>query len=675
MQFKSIIQDRWVRLSIKKYELILGSITCVLAGALISMVYLHGKDARSFRMWQSWYSPAVGIACGYGYTNLPSMPGDNLEQFLNAKVDTFNCSNVLSPDKYPPVAGRSDCKYLIGLVGILWHFTGPSWHSVKLVIGFLYGLMALATFLLARTIIGTSLSVAVTLVYVSDPGTMELMMRLRDLGKAPFILLVCAALLWVVGNYSRKWLGMVALTGLVIGVGYGFRPDILILIPLGVIFILILVPREVIWYKRLVANIVLISVFVIGVMPIILSSATTSKSALSHAVILGLSPLSDYNLGVQPGNYSWGINQADNAVVEAVNAYSALTSPNLKHITFMSPAYERAGLAYLLGVLRTFPGDMALRVEASAVSLTNDTVMDVFRLKNTRAPEGLFLIGLVFFTISGCFCIGHKNPRKGIAFGLMFVYLIAIMALQFEHRHHFYMEVFVLMSFAAIVEFLVVTRLRPSPRSLMIITGGSVLFLSGAAVIVNALQQTQSIWVEPRLEKFISSPRQTLSPVFQKDVVTVVTFPQLRSDESGSTDVTIDPETPLPAYPLVMTIDRSRCGSTYRYFRVDYGALKFLDYTFWIQSYPRNQFGIWSEQYMLPNIGALGDEIQVTVPLYRDGAALQAIELSPAMANCVVRWDRLYSKDAVFDLMNWIVDHSVHVVPYSIELDKPRPAN
>lgn len=670
------IASKWfVRLELLNKRLsgaIVSSIFCFLAGILIASVYLHGKDARTFVMWQRWYSPAVGLACGYGYTNLPSIPGSQLENFLDAKVDTFDCSKVLSPSKYPPVVSGSDCKYLIGLVGLLWHVVGPSWHSVKFVIGFIYGLMALAAFLLARTIINTWLSLAVTLLYVSDPGTMELMTRLRDLGKAPFILLACAALLWLIGTHSRKWLGIAFLSGALIGIGYGFRPDIVMLLPLGILFIVVLVPKQIRWYKRVFASVVFISAFSASVIPISLSSSTTNKSALAHAVILGLSHLSDYDIGVHPGSYSWGINHADNAVVETVNAFSALAFPHLRHIVFMAPEYEKAGLSYLFQILRVFPGDMAIRVEASAVGLINETIMNVFRLSNSHAPTGLFLIGLVFLATAGFFCVGFSNLRKGIGLGVMFAYLTAIMALQFEHRHHFYMAVFVLISLAALIQFFLVSRFYRQPKSLFIIAGGSGLLMIGMVIIINALQQTQSLWVEPRLAQFISAPRNLLTPIIQHNGMTVATFPQLDGN-MPSGEISLDPKSPLPAYPLVMTVDRSRCGSTFRYFRVDYNTLDFLDYTFWLQPYPRDQFGIWSEQYVLPNISALGDVIQITVPLYRDGAALRAIELSPGMASCVIKWERLYSKDPLFDLMNWVVDKAGHLIPYRIELDKPRP--
>lgn len=650
---------------------LLGVVLCLLTGATISAIYLHGKDVRTFRMWQSWYSPAVGMACGYGYTFLPSYPGDQLEQFLAAKAQTFDCSKALSPDKYPPVAGGSECQYLIGLVGELWQITGPDWNAVKLVIGLIYALMAVAAFLLARTVLNSTFAAGVTLIFVASPATMEMMTRLRDLGKAPFILGACAVLLWLIGSYSRRWLGIVILLGVVVGIGYGFRPDILMLLPIGVLLIATLMPREIVWYERIAAIAVMIGVFIICASPLLFFTYHARPSALSHAVVLGLSPFSNYNLGVQPGNYSWGINQADRSVLEALNAYAALKYPDMKQMLYMHSAYEKAGESYLLSMLKEFPADMALRVEASAVSLTSDSVSHALWLGESHAARGVWLVALLFVVVAGIFCVGYRNRRTALGFGLLFAYLVAIMALQFEHRHHFYMELFVLMALAALLDFAVTARFRPAPRSLAIILGGSALLLVSVVVFQKGLQSAQTLWITPRLRAFVDSPRESLTAVTARKGMTNVTFPQLAG--TGDKVLPLYPETPQPAYPLVMTIDQSRCGSSWRYFRVDYGTLDFLGYTFWIQPYPRSKFGVWSEEFILPNISALGHEIEVTVPLYRDGAALREIQLSPGLANCVIKWQRLHSNDALFDLMNWVVDKPEHLIPFRLEFDKPRP--
>ncbi|HEV7164522.1 MAG TPA: hypothetical protein VGO35_03930 [Gammaproteobacteria bacterium] len=662
----------WKRLNGGSLGLFLGLILCASAGGLIATNYLQGKDVRTFSMLQELYSPAVGIACGYGYTNLPRIPGDSLEQFLYSKADTFDCTNALSPDKYPVVNGDvSGCRYLIAIVGELWRVTGPSWHSVKFVIGVLYILMAVAAFLLARTVIGSFFSTGIVLLFVSAPANIELMSRLRDLGKAPFILLACAALLWGLGFSSRRRLGLAALTGLIIGIGYGFRPDILALLPLSVLLIFFLAPREILWYKRLAAAAVLPFAFFLSAYPALFSTNPVGTNTMPHVVILGLSHLSDYDLGVQPGNYSWGINHEDNSVADAMNAYAALKFPQLKQVRYTYPEYGDVGRSYLWEMLRTFPADMALRAESSAVSLSDESVIDVFRLKDSEAVKGIWLLGLVWLSIAGIFCIGYKNPLRALGFGLIFAYLTCIIALQFEERHYFYMEVFVLTSLAAVLNFLVDSRFRPSPKAILIALGGSAILIASVLVIEMGFQYAQSLWVGPRLNAFISSPRKPLIPVIQHKVMTYVAFPQLHGE--GTDNLPLYPESPLPSYPLVMTIDQSRCGSTWRYFTVDYGVLKHLDYTFWIQPYPDSEFGIWSEQHVLPNIAQLGDKIQITVPLYRDGTALREIQLSPGMAGCVVKWERLYSNDALFDLMNWVIDKPEHLIPFRIELSKPRP--
>lgn len=480
--------------------ILFGAVVCITAGLFIAADYLKGKDVRTFVMWQQFYSPAVAIACGYGYVNLPSFPDDSLVRFLEAKTDTFDCANALSPEKYPTIQGDiSGCRYLIALAGLLWRVVGPSWHSVKFVIAMLYALMGVATFFLARTVIGTGLSIGVSVLYVSAPANIELMSRLRDLGKAPFILLACATLIMTVDSSSRRRVGLATVTGLLIGVGYGFRPDILALLPLSIFLLLVIAPRKLSWSRRLTASLVLPIGFLLGAAPALTSNNPVGTNLMPHVVILGLSHLSDYNLGVQPGNYSWGIKHDDKAVVEMLNAYSALKSPKVKQVRYGYPEYGRAGRSYLLEMLRTFPADMMLRVEAVSLSLLNESVTDDFRLNKSQTMQGVWLIGLVWLAVAGIILIAFHYPHRALGFGLIFAYLTAVVSLQYEDRHYFYMEVFSLISLFAVLNFFVISRFRPSGKSIAIAFGASATVLVIVQVFEVGLQHMQSLCVGPRL--------------------------------------------------------------------------------------------------------------------------------------------------------------------------------
>src|SRR4029450_13222396 len=101
-----------------------------------------------------------------------------------------------------------------------------------------YGILRLT---LTRSLALCALAVSVT----ATPNLM-LVPQLRDYAKGPFLLaamlILGAAVRW--GSGLRRTLALAALCGAVVGIGLGFRNDLLLAIPPSLLTLAVLVPRS-----------------------------------------------------------------------------------------------------------------------------------------------------------------------------------------------------------------------------------------------------------------------------------------------------------------------------------------------------------------------------------------------------------------------------------------------
>jgi hypothetical protein len=128
--------------------------------------------------------------------------------------------------------------YLALVVSWIWRAFGISYESLLLLIAPLHAAYASAHFALARLFFPRALAIVSGIIGVISPIAISMMFLAGDYVKGPFIL--WAAVLLVIALRSTRakaFLGWAALAGGIVGLGLGFRPDILIFIPIGVILL------------------------------------------------------------------------------------------------------------------------------------------------------------------------------------------------------------------------------------------------------------------------------------------------------------------------------------------------------------------------------------------------------------------------------------------------------
>jgi hypothetical protein len=413
------------------------------------------------RFYQGEFGPAVLAACGHGYRNpdLSSLP--NLKAFLDVQRDRFDCAELgagvqtraLSPMQ---VAFR----YQEMTIATTWRMTGVSWRGLAPLYGALFGLATLAAYGLFRT----SLSrVTATLGAIALSGsTIQLIYlpHFRDYSKAPFLLGAGLALAWLV-KYPLSGRALVAAGaayGLLLGVGVGFRNDLLIAVPPFVAVVLFFTPGRVRDALPAKAGAIAACVFAIWVamLPMRAIYAPGGGNSMQHVVALGLGDTFNADLGVTNDDlYSWGHAFTDEYAHAQISAHATRMWNAPAALALYGPEYDRSASQLLTTIVTNFPGDMLARVYASVLRTFevpyNKTsrnpptlVQDPEILRGYTVRERVLRsLGAIWpwavVVVLGALTV--TNLRLALCVALIAFYFAAYPVLQFNERHLFHLEV------------------------------------------------------------------------------------------------------------------------------------------------------------------------------------------------------------------------------------------
>lgn len=407
------------------------------------------------RYYQENFAPAVMMACGYGFT----MPGPvtapkSLGPFLLLERDDFNCADFPSNTVVEPVTWNGTWYYLYGTTAAVWRVTGLSWRALDWLAAVFVGVSWAALYGLFRLVASRGLSVIAAMLLTLLPVNLVQMSALRDFSKVPFVL-VCVWLLARLVIRPMPWsatIAMAAAFGAVVGFGYGFRTDLMIMVPFGLAVIALLLPgawRQ-FWARNLTAMVAALAVFLVVASPPLRGLRT--GGCQFHYSLLGLtSPMTD-GLGVRPALYSFGDNFLDTFVDLKVGDQATrtmgLTVPNL-----CDPNYDLASGELFFSYARTFPADLITRAYGAVLivlrsgmqipdlygPLTDIPVLVHLLEWVKRQPDVMGLLGPIF--TFGAVCLAWVSaPRLGIALTAFVLFLAGYPAIEFESRHWFHLR-------------------------------------------------------------------------------------------------------------------------------------------------------------------------------------------------------------------------------------------
>jgi hypothetical protein len=477
--------------------------------------------------YQSEFGPAVMLACGRGLQNPDVRNVPALDAFLSQRTMTIDCAELPTDIRTAALDPfQRTCRYLELTVALAWKVTGVSWPRLAVLPGVLFGAVAALTYGMFR--LGLSRALALLGMVPTLMSTPNLMLapHLRDYAKGPFLLAVMLIMgvLVVCPATRRRVITQSVLGGLVVGIGLGFRTDLMIAVLPFVCALAFLGPRLTLRF-RAAAIAAFLAAFALAAFPLL--GDYSHGNNIGPVALLGLTEPFDQPLGIQPSIYSYGSQYNDSLVFSTVNSYAVRVENRHEGVDLASAEHAGASMAYLGAIVRRFPADFVARTLAAirAVpryfldsSLTpppwirSDVVRVLYRISGSVSSRlaPIAVAAVVAATIG----VSMSNPRGAWLIVVLMVGFAGAAAVQFHERHFSYLQFIPWWAFGLIVQtaargpagLRVVTR--PHLKRAAVLSVILAVGVGGALLLTRAYQQRAAAQL---FESYDAAPRIPLS--------------------------------------------------------------------------------------------------------------------------------------------------------------------
>jgi hypothetical protein len=503
--------------------------------------------------YQETFGPAVMQACGRGFINPAPEQIPALDAFLAEKTDSFDCRAVPHDVAAIALTPMQDVsRYLLAASAMSFRMAGVRWQALDWLSAALYAATAAAFYLGLRLVTGPAVSAALAVLAIVSPLQLGNLPHIRDYSKAPFFVVSAAALVWIM-TPRRAWsiYAVAVVIGLLMGIGVGFRTDVMLYLPPFVAGLLVCTPEASTspWRVRAAACALCVGACVVIAWPIL--RVYSSGQGLWHMALLGLAPPFDHELGIRPALYGLG----DRYLDQYVNAATSHYWMRVHHepMSGASPMYAAASSEYYRRLFTTFPADFVTRAWA-AVARSVDVAVDRDRVR--AVPFGITAgwLSTVYWTrwwvlswlqgaalpVAAALAIGLWARRRTAAvFFAGFIALSAgITSLQFQQRHYFHLEIVAYWIFAAAMGWLGTRPWKTAGIGRFPVWPSLLFALSLSAAIVLpvvALRSYQGRAVSAVLSGYESAPRLRVQAVeHESEGVAYLRMPALDPAEGAA---------------------------------------------------------------------------------------------------------------------------------------------
>ena len=301
------------------------------------------------RFYQVELAPAVMSACDRGYVNpdLNALP--ELKRFLDLELNAFACGTLPTEVATVPLSNMQRAfQYQEFAIASTWRWAGVSWTGLAVLCGVLFGITTVAAYGLFRTAAGRTLAILGSVALVGSTLQLIHLPNLRDYSKGPFLVAAACCLAWLARTTfsPRALVAIGAGYGVLIGLGMGFRNDLLIALPPFIATLFLFLPgrlRDGLGVK-LAAVAACILAFWVTMAPMRAIYAPGGGNSMQHVLLLGLGDSFNADLGVtNDGLYSWGNAFTDEYVHVQTSSYATRMWGVTHALELYGPEYRSRG--------------------------------------------------------------------------------------------------------------------------------------------------------------------------------------------------------------------------------------------------------------------------------------------------------------------------------------------
>ena len=532
-------------------EAVIVLVIAVSAGTVGAMYrHLHVTSGLYADFPQQELGAAVALACGLGYRDLRAdIPA--VGAFLSRKAEIFQCADL--PANVPvgtPRFAQDLYRYLFGTIALTWTLVGEiSWKSLTPLFAAAYALTIVSAYAIFRAGMGRVAAALATIPLIMSAVHLWHLPHFRDYAKAPFILALLAIIAWLpkAGSDLRRLVAAAVVFGVVLGLGFGFRNDLLIAVVPWALVVVCGIPGPIWAHLRLKGLALGVSALAFSITAAPILSAYSRGSNSGHVMLLGfmITPF-DTNLGVERSVYDWGNHYADGLANRLITRYGERAHGVTP--VYLSADYDRAAGEYVALIAKQFPADMAVRAYASVLKvvdalpfhaggfaeavppgITAPRLTEIYAAQRTVLGR-LRGTGVVFIALA-LLIISRQGVRPALLVLVCLLYFAGYPAIQFAGRHLFHLEFIAWGAVALVLEAvalaLVALAIRlvrrrvparagatgPSARTIALriaaFTAIAVIVVPGSLYALRAYQAAQ---VRARLDAdYLSAPREPVA--------------------------------------------------------------------------------------------------------------------------------------------------------------------
>lgn len=513
-------------------------------GGSIALIF-YQKIGYTF-FYQNFVPEAILWACGYDFT-FPKKPIDAFIPFLKGQDYSFECGQIGNLETFKTAGLFASAQpYLTWSTAILWRWLGVSYQAISPLIFILWGAYASGLYLLFRQFTKKWVSVIGTLFICLSPVMVSMIGSLRDFSKAPFIIWTIVLLIASIRKKNQNAsIILASCAGAVAGIGMGFRSDLYIFLPIGIVFLIIGTPTA--SAKSLLEKILVkakisfafTAIFIGTASPILLKNVDLNGVG-GYFVMQGMSEPFRLASKLLPAGYTTGWMYSDELTLSSIAADERKLDPKKwdKVETSKVPGLS-VSQSFTLATKQMFNwadiflGDFAnqslksiMWIIAFPVFISNintqinlpfeiitpqSIILKIYSVADSLAIVFLAIIGFILFVFKEL----QRSKNNGLALTFLILFLGAYPAIQFNIRHFFYLEFIWILCFVSL--FSMPYYISQHRDKLALYLRKTMLIGTGCFFLYFSIVTYQKWALNYEVDRLLGLPRQKIS--FGKEVL------------------------------------------------------------------------------------------------------------------------------------------------------------